>query len=155
MPNLDPLDIRLIEELQRDARLSNKELAAIVGIAASTCLERVRSLRARGVITGQHTEVALDALNRTLQAMVAVRLLPKTKDLIDRFVEHLWAQPETMAVYLLSGTDDVLIHLGVPSTERLRELVIDKIASFPGVVDERSSLVYEHRRKPVLSVLGG
>jgi DNA-binding Lrp family transcriptional regulator len=139
--------------LQRDARLTNKAIADAVGIAASTCLERIRLLVERGVITGFHAEVALSALNRDIQAMVAVRLLPKTKETIDRFYEHVWQQPETIAIFLQSGSDDVLIHLAVPNTSRLRELVIDKIASFPGVIDERTSLVFEHRRKAELHPL--
>jgi DNA-binding Lrp family transcriptional regulator len=93
------------------------------------------------------------ALRRALQATVVVRLMPKTKETIEKFVDHIWSLPETMAVMLQSGADDVVVHLGVPDPQRLRDLVIDKIASFPGVVDERSSLVFEYRRKPVLSVL--
>ncbi len=139
--------------MQRDARQTNKAIADVVGIAPSTCLERIRLLVERGVITGFHAEVALSALNRDIQAMVAVRLLPKTKETIDRFYEHVWSQPETIAIFLQSGSDDVLIHLAVPDTSRLRELVIDKIASFPGVIDERTSLVFEHRRKAELHPL--
>lgn len=147
MTKMDPIDRRIVGLLQQDARLTNKALAESVGIAASTCHERVRSLHERGVLLGHHAEVSLGALNRDLQAMVAVRLQPKTKESIERFVAHMWQQPETLAVSLVSGADDVLIHIGVPDTQRLRELVIDKVASFPGVVDERSSLIYEHRRK--------
>jgi DNA-binding Lrp family transcriptional regulator len=94
--------------------------------------------------------VDFNALNRSIQAMVSVRLLPKTKDTIDRFYAHIWSLPETVSVYLQSGSDDMLIHLAVADTSHLRELVIDKIASFPGVIDERTSLVFEHRRKTEL-----
>jgi DNA-binding Lrp family transcriptional regulator len=150
VPNIDSIDEQILEHLQRDARLSNKAIAEAVGIAPSTCLERIRSLVERRVITGFHAEVDFDALNRSIQAMVSVRLLPKTKETIDRFYDHVWNLPETVAVYLQSGSDDLLIHLAVANTSHLRELVIDKIASFPGVIDERTSLVFEHRRKTAL-----
>ena len=153
MTNFDEADTTLLRLLQKDARVSNRALADAVGLAPSTCLERVRALHTSGVITGHHTSVDLVALNRPLQAMVAVRLIPKTKDSIERFVAHVWELPETIAVYLLSGTDDVSIHLAVPDTQRLRAVVVDDIASFPGVVDERSSLIYEHRRKEVVEAL--
>lgn len=153
MTNFDEVDATLLRLMQKDARVSNRALAEAVGLAQSTCLERVRALHASGVITGHHTSVDLVALNRPLQAMVAVRLIPKTKDSIERFVAHVWELPETIAVYLLSGTDDVSIHLAVPDTQRLRAVVVDDIASFPGVVDERSSLIYEHRRKAVVEAL--
>src|ERR1041384_2891198 len=64
LPVVDELDAAIIRHLQADARQTNRELARAVGIAPSTCLERVRSLRDRGVITGYHAEVGLPALNR-------------------------------------------------------------------------------------------
>ena len=57
----DSIDNAILRELQRDARLQNKELASIVGVAPSTALERVRSLRRRGVLTGFHATVSLAA----------------------------------------------------------------------------------------------
>jgi DNA-binding Lrp family transcriptional regulator len=54
---LSPVDLGILRNLQDDARISNKELAAAVGIAPSTCLDRVARLRATGVITGQHAHV--------------------------------------------------------------------------------------------------
>lgn len=55
---MDSIDSAILGHLQRDARLTNRELARKVGIAPATCLERVRSLRARGVITGYHAAVS-------------------------------------------------------------------------------------------------
>lgn len=143
---IDQLDRRIIGLLQRDARQTVKAIAEQAGIAPSTCLERIRSLQARGVISGYHAEVDLAALGRPLQAMVAVRLSPKTQEAVERFVEHVWRLPETVSVTLLSGADDVQVHLAVPDSEHLRRIVLSAIASYPGVVDERTSLVFEHRR---------
>lgn len=152
-PNIDRHDQAILRVLQSDARQTNRAVAAAVGLAPSTTLDRIRDLEARGVITGYHAAVDLRRLNRPLQAIVAVRLQPKTRDIVDRFVEQIWAQPETLAVHLVSGPDDVLVHLSVTDTDSLRHLVLEAIASFPGVVDERTSLVFEHRRKTVLDPL--
>jgi DNA-binding Lrp family transcriptional regulator len=152
-PNIDRHDQAILAVLQSDARQTNRAVAAAVGLAPSTTLDRIRDLEARGVITGYHAEVDLRLLNRPLQAIVAVRLQPKTSEIVDRFVEQIWAQPETLAVHLVSGADDVLVHLSVPDTDSLRHLVLESIASFPGVVDERTSLVFEHRRKTVVGPL--
>jgi DNA-binding Lrp family transcriptional regulator len=70
---LDRTDRALVAALQKNARVSNKDLATLVGLAPSTCLERVRALRARGVIRGFHAEVDHAALGRSLEAIVAVR----------------------------------------------------------------------------------
>ena len=69
---MDELDAEILRLLQSDARLSNRELARQVGIAPSTCLERVRALTRRGVIRGYHADIDLKALNRGVQALIAV-----------------------------------------------------------------------------------
>src|SRR5690349_14229941 len=79
---MDATDRALLAELQRDARQSNRDLAAKLGLAPSTCLERVRALRARGVITGYHAAVSLPALGRTVQALVAMQVRPLSRDVI-------------------------------------------------------------------------
>ncbi|MGO4428667.1 Lrp/AsnC family transcriptional regulator, partial [Streptomyces sp. MCAF7] len=79
---MDELDTAIVRELQRDARQTNRELARTLGIAPSTCLERVRGLRERGVITGYRATVDLRALNRPVQALLAVRIRPPSREVI-------------------------------------------------------------------------
>lgn len=153
MTKIDRTDLQILAELQSDARQTNRALAATVGLAPSTTLDRVRSMEDRGVIAGYHATTDLNALGRPIQAMVAIRLRPKTAAIVDRVVERLWSLPETLAVYMLSGIDDILIHLSVQDTDALRHLVLDRISSIEGVVDERTSLVFEHRRRTVVEPL--
>ena len=153
MRPLDDIDRRIIALLQADGRQSNRALAEAVGIAPSTCHERVRELTRRGVITGYHAAVDLGALNRNIEAIVSVRLRPKTRPVLDEFLSQVWALEETMEVYLLSGTDDIIVHLSVVDTTALRSLVLDSITAIPGVVDETTSLVFSHTRKRVLGFL--
>ncbi len=155
MSMIDKTDRQLLALLQNDARQTIKGLAEQVGVAPSTCLERIRSLQHRRVITGFHAEVDPVAVGRRLQAMVSVRMNPKTDAVVERFIDHVWKLPETMSVTLLSGIDDVAVHLGVADTDHLRRIVLSEIASHPGVVDERTSLVFAHRRKHDLGVLPG
>ena len=82
---VDELDAELIRLLQSDGRLSNRELARQLGIPASTCLERVRSLTRQGVIRGYHAEIDPVALNRGVQAMVSVQVRPLSRAVIDTF----------------------------------------------------------------------
>lgn len=143
----------ILAELQSDARQTNRALAQKVGLAASTTLDRTRDLERRGVITGYHADVDLRALGRTLQAFVSVRVNPKNEELVDRIVGHLWELPETIGLFLVSGGDDLLIQLAVRDTDHLRSLVLSEIASLEGVVDETTSLIFEHRRKTVVTPL--
>lgn len=151
--NLDRNDQAILAQLQSDARQTNRAVASSVGLAPSTTLDRIRELERSGVITGYHAEVDLVALNRPIQALVAVKIQPKTRVIIEEFIDRVWELPETIAVHLTSGQEDVLVHLSVPDTNRLQNIVLDSIASLPGVVDERTSLVFDHRRRSVIEPL--
>ena len=150
---LDPIDARILEELQRDARQTNRALAKKVGLAPSTTLSRVRDLEQRKAITGYHADVDLDQLGRSLQALVFVRLQPKSGDIVERFLNHVWSLPETTGIDLITGIEDVIIHLAVADAEALQTVVLNKISSFPEVFDERSSLLFERRRRQVINPL--
>ena len=91
---LDRIDRALVAALQEDARISNKDLAERVGLAPSTCLERVRALRARGVLRGFHADVDREALGRGLEAIIAVRIRPHSRAYVDSFREAAFAMPE-------------------------------------------------------------
>jgi DNA-binding Lrp family transcriptional regulator len=92
---LDPIDLALLDLLQRDARRSNKELAAAVGLAPSSCLARVRRLE-REVIRGYHAELDPLAVGLQVQAMVSVRLRLHSRPAFDSFAAHLRALPEVV-----------------------------------------------------------
>ncbi|HJL77095.1 MAG TPA: Lrp/AsnC family transcriptional regulator [Acidimicrobiales bacterium] len=151
---IDRSDAKILATLQSDARQTNRSVAANVGLAPSTTLDRVRSLEERGVVTGYHATVDLAAMGRPIQAIVALRLRPKTGPLVERAVERLWSLPETLGVLLVTGIDDVIVHLSVSDTDALRHLVLDSISSIEGVVDERTSLVFEYRQKRVVEPVG-
>ena len=85
--------------------------------------------------------------------MVFVRIQPKNDETVSRFVDHIWSMPETIAVHLITGVEDVLVHVAVSDTEALQRAVLNRISNFPGVVDERTSLVFQHRQKAVINPL--
>ena len=100
---LDDTDRALLRALVEDARVSNKELAAKVGIAQSTCLARVRALRETGVIRGYHADVDPEALGHDLQAMIAIRLQPHARGAMAQFTANLSRRPEVLEVYFVAG----------------------------------------------------
>jgi DNA-binding Lrp family transcriptional regulator len=153
VPNFDDIDVRLMGLLQNDARRSNKELAAELGVAQSTCLERVRSLRSLGVIKGFHAEVDLEALGRSVVALVTVRLSPKNSDSVREFRAQMLEQPEVLVVYATSGEDDFMVELAVGSVHQLFDFLLEHVTSRPDVGYTRTTLVYEYTRKVVVEPL--
>src|SRR3984885_1612183 len=143
--DLDEIDRQIVRELAQDARLANNALAERVGIAPSTCLGRVRSLRERGVIRGYHADVDPAALGRPLQAMIAVRLQSNARGRIRGFAADVAALPEVLNVFFLAGKDDFLLHVAAASTASLREFV-ESLSAGGDVSYTETSLLFEHVR---------
>jgi len=143
--NLDAIDRVIVGELARDARLPNNELAARAGIAPSTCLGRVRSLRERGVIRGYHADIDPAAIGRPLQAMIAVRLQATARGHLRSFVAGMARLPEVLNVFFLAGKDDFLLHVATASTQALRDF-IERLSSNADVAYTETSLIFEHVR---------
>jgi DNA-binding Lrp family transcriptional regulator len=151
---LDSIDWTLVRELQHDARCSNRELAAAAHVSPSTSSERIRALRADGVITGYHAEVDLPALGRDVQALTAVTIRPPTRQNIEAFRNWAAGLPELIGVFVVSGGSDFLLHVAVADTDALYAFVIDRLTERPEVADVNTTVVYEHLRRPVLEPLG-
>src|SRR6201999_1949391 len=139
MAHLDELDTALLREMQRDARRTNRDLAAAVGVAPTTALDRTRSLRDRGVIRGARLDVDLAAIGRPVQALIAVRIRPPSRHNIEAFRNWVSEQPDTLGVFVTSGTEDFLIHVAVPDNDSLYAFVIDRLTEHPHVADVRTS----------------
>jgi DNA-binding Lrp family transcriptional regulator len=147
-PALDDIDLAILEALAADARIPNNRLAARLGIAPSTCLARVRSLRQSGVLRGFHAEVDLAALGRPLQAMIAVRLTVHHREEIEGFTRAVRELPGVLSVFHVAGVNDYLVWVAAADAQDLREFVVDHLATHPAVAHAETSLIYEHRRGP-------
>lgn len=147
---VDELDSALLGLLQGDARKSNKDLARALHIAESTCLERVRSLFKRGIIRGSHADVDLKKIGRPVQAMVAVRLRPPDRTVIEAFHSFVTELPETLSVFIMSGNDDFLIHIAVQDNDHLNDFILDQLTKRKEIVDVRTSVIFRHHRRIVI-----
>ena len=143
---MDEIDTAILRQLQADARMTNRDLAAAVGVSATTALERTRSLRARGVITGASLDIDLASIGRGVQALVAVRIRPPSREVIEAFRDWVSALPETLGVFVTTGNEDFIIHVGVRHNDDLYAFVIDRLTQRREVADVRTSVVYEHIR---------
>ena len=145
-PYLDRTDRAIIGLLQKDARLTNKELAARVGIAQSTCSERVRRLERTGVLQGFHADVDLAVLGVGLQAMIAVQLQRHERTQVDRIRAYAESLPEVVAFYHMAGSDDFLVHVVVRDSDHLRDIAMGAFTAQPEVTHIETSIIFEHTR---------
>src|SRR3954467_14178880 len=103
LAELDELDTAILRELQSDARKTNREVAAAVGVSPTTALDRTRALRKRGVIRGAILDVDLPSIGRPVQALIAVRIRPPSRRNIEAFRNWVSALPDTLGVFVTSG----------------------------------------------------
>jgi DNA-binding Lrp family transcriptional regulator len=155
---LDRTDRAILAVLQRDAGLSNKELARKIRLAPSSCLQRVRRLKSSGVLRGLHAEVAPAALGIGLQAIVAVRLTHHREKEVESFRGQLRSHPEVIASYYVSGGVDLFVHVAVRDVAHLRTLGVEAFTSHRIVAHVETSLIFEFERSkslPDLAPAGG
>jgi Lrp/AsnC family leucine-responsive transcriptional regulator len=139
--NVDPLDLRILEILQTNARETQAEIARDVGLAPSAVLERVRKLEARGVIRGYSALVDPRALALPLLAFVAVRSDEVGAD--DHVAQLLSEFPEVLEVHHVAGDDCYLMKVRARDAEHLGLLLRTKFARIPGVRSTRTTIVLE------------
>lgn len=153
LDGLDRIDRQILAYLQHNARLSNKELAAKVGLAASSCLARVKRLEIAGAIEGYHAEVDPRVFGATIEAFVAIRLEKHARASIAAFERHLSTLPEARGWYHLAGANDYLVHVAVGDAEHLREFLLASFAGRPEVAHLETNLIFSHRRTPAFGLV--
>jgi DNA-binding Lrp family transcriptional regulator len=141
---LDRIDFALLGLLQKNARMTNKDLAETVGVAPSTCLERVRRMVDSGAIKGFHADVDPAALGVALQAIIAVRLKHHMRKMVDSFQEHMIDLPEVRGIFHITGSDDYLVHVAVKDSNHLRDLALDSFTTRPEVDHIQTRLIFEY-----------
>ena len=119
---LDRTDFEILDTLQKNAELTNKELADLVDLAPSSCLQRVRRLRRAGILKGAHAEVDPAALGIALDALILVRFSQHNEAQLNAFRDGLLKRPEVVALYHVSGATDFIAHVAVRDVAQRREL---------------------------------
>ncbi len=147
---LDEIDFAIVDALQNNARLSNKELAATVGLAPSSCLQRVRALKRQDVLLGYRVEVNPEVLGIGLRALIALRLAKSSRASFQKLWDHLLALPAVVAIFNVSGSFDLQVEVVVRDIGHLRDLVVDSIANQDEIDRLVTSVVFSSTRKAAL-----
>lgn len=136
---MDEIDLRIVESLQQNARISNAEIARQLGMAPSAILERIRKLEQRGIIRGYEARLNPRSLQLGLLAFIYVKSEEKVGEV--SVGNALKALPEVIEVHHIAGEDCYLIKVRVESTEALGELIRQRFGSIPGVKSTRTTIV--------------
>ena len=136
---LDRTDLRILRELQRDARLSTTELAERVSLTASPCWRRLKALETDGFIRGYRTVIDPRKLGYGVTAFVSVLLESHSKELGISFERAVLDIPEILSCHNVSGHYDFLLQVLAKDLESFGDFARDHIRCLPGVKEMNSS----------------
>lgn len=156
MIELDRLDLKILDELQRNGRLSITELGERIGLSTSPCSERVRRLERHGVITGYHARVAPAAVGKSLLVFVELTLSSKSEDVFETVRRELLHMPEVMECHLVSGSFDYLVKARLQAMTAYRDLLGSILRKIPVPAQSHSYVVMEEvKESSYLPLTGG
>lgn len=138
---LDEADRKILSILQKEGRLSNKELAERINLTTTPTLERVRRLEREGVIEGYSARVNRQAVDKGFSAFVTVTLSVHQLRLMDEFTEAVKAIPEILACYNTTGEGDFLLYIVAKDVKDYEQLMRTKLATLPDVQRLHTSIV--------------
>jgi len=143
MTEIDRTDRRILQELQRDGRLANVELAERIGLSPTATGERLRRVQKDGVITGFGARIAPGKLGLGLLVFVEVSLDKTTPDVFERFAEAVRRAPEVLECHMVAGGFDYLIKTRFGTMSAYRRFLGEGLLSLPGVRETRTYAVME------------
>jgi Lrp/AsnC family transcriptional regulator, leucine-responsive regulatory protein len=150
---LDSTDVKILNELQRDARLTNVELASRVNLSPSPCLARVRALEDAGIIERHVTLLNPLTVGLGVSVFISVSLEKQIEGALEHFDRTIMALDEVMECYLMTGDADYLLRIVVGSVQEFESLVTHKLTKIKGVANIRSSFALKQvKYKTVLPI---
>jgi len=138
---LDPIDRKILAELQADGRMTNVELARRVGISAPPCLRRVRGLEESGLIKGYHADVNARELGFEVQVFAMVGLHSQAEVDLSAFEEKCRNWPLVRECHMLNGEIDFILKCVAPDLSTFQSFLTEGLTSAENVASVKTSLV--------------
>jgi Lrp/AsnC family leucine-responsive transcriptional regulator len=143
---LDPIDIRILNELQQDSSHSNVELAKRVHLSPSPCLMRVKALKDKGVIRNYVALADPRVLGLGLNVFISISLKEQSKAALAEFEQRISEHDEVMECYLMTGDSDYLIRVAVADMGSLEKFILEQLTPISGIEKIRSSFALKQVR---------
>jgi DNA-binding Lrp family transcriptional regulator len=147
MISVDTFDLKLLAALQDDGRLTNQELADLVGLSASQCSRRRTRLEEDKVIAGYHANLAGEALGFTLIAFINITLATHSPDNADKFRALVNRVDEIQEAYSMTGDADYLLKVVLHDLKSLSDIVNNVLMPHQSVAHVRSSIVLDRLKE--------
>lgn len=140
---LDETDIRILRELQANARLPYKELGSLVNLSSTPVFERVKRLERDGYIKRYVTILDAEKLNKGFVVFCSVKLSPLNKKVAQEFCDTIRDIPEVTECYNISGQYDYLLKVHAPDMKYYQEFILNILGELPMLGSLTSTFVME------------
>jgi DNA-binding Lrp family transcriptional regulator len=151
----DRIDYMILEILQNDARLMNKQIAAQVGLAASSCHERVKRLWSSGVLTQSKSIIDPEKLGYDISVVVMAKISKHGQIHIDALMDRLMAVPEIQQVHLVTGQFDLIVYMIAKNMNHLKEIARTAFSDTEDISAYETSISYDSRIDFSVPLLAG
>jgi Lrp/AsnC family leucine-responsive transcriptional regulator len=141
--NLDPVDRKILGQLQEDGRMSLANLAAKVGLSPSPCLRRVRNLERGGVISRYVAVLDQRAVGLPVSIFISIKLEKQKQEALDKFSKTIARWPEVLECYLMTGPRDYWLRVVVPDLDAYERFLKQKLTRLEGIASIESSFALE------------
>ncbi|WP_113911910.1 Lrp/AsnC family transcriptional regulator [Roseovarius dicentrarchi] len=138
---LDPIDRKILAELQADGRMTNVELAKRVGISAPPCLRRVRTLEEAGFIRGYHADVDPRELGFEVQVFANVGLQSQAEADLSAFEARCRDWPLVRECHMLNGEVDFILKCVAPDLSTFQRFLTEELTAAANVASVKTALV--------------
>lgn len=139
---MDAIDKNIIRALQKNARLTNQELASRVGLSPSPCLRRVKKLEKDGILIGYTALVDQEKFGLPVNIFVNIRLEKPSTDIMQGFEKAIQKIDEVVECYLMTGSRDYLLRVVSANLKSYETLVREKLSVIAGVEGLESSFAF-------------
>jgi Lrp/AsnC family transcriptional regulator, leucine-responsive regulatory protein len=138
--DIDRIDIRLLEQLQRDAKLSHAALGELVHLSPSQISRRVARLEESGLLKGYMALLDPDMLGLDVEAFTSVSLDRHDPDSGEAFEREIQTFDEILDCLAVTGEADYILRIVVPDLKAFARLITDRLIKLPGVKMVRSNI---------------
>ena len=151
---LDTIDIKILNALQTNARISNADLAERVNLSQTPCLRRLRKLEKSGIITQYSTHLDHRMLGINVSAFVFIKLSKNTSSNAAEFESAIELFPEVLECCVLAGGHDYVLRIATQNLQTFESFLKDKLANVDQVEDIESTIILNQtitQRSPKLT----
>lgn len=141
MDTLDEIDLQILRTLQKNAKLTTKELADAVHLTPTPVFERQKRLERKGYIRKYVAVLDADKLGQGLQVYCKVKLKQINHEIADSFVRRIMRIPEVTECYNTSGAYDYLLKVRAADMKQYQEFVLTKLGDIDSVGSIESTFV--------------